>query len=37
MTDQPPEEGCPDCGQDTVAIDEDDGEYCANVRCGWRP
>lgn len=30
-------EGCPDCGQDTVAVDDDGGEYCTNVRCGWRP
>jgi hypothetical protein len=28
------EEGCPDCGSDTV-VSDDDGDHCA--MCGWRP
>jgi hypothetical protein len=31
------EEGCPDCGSDTVEQDDDGGEYCSRVVCGWRP
>lgn len=28
------EEGCPDCGYDTVTLAESDEAYC--TRCGWR-
>lgn len=32
-----PEEGCPDCGKDSIATDEDGTTYCTDRRCGWRP
>jgi hypothetical protein len=34
-----PEEGCPDCGLDTLALRDErdpDSVYCTNPRCGWR-
>jgi hypothetical protein len=31
-------EGCPDCGYDTLELDDDGVSICcARPECGWRP